>query len=524
MPRFAENPKATHQAKSPKVTPADQSQQVGAEDVNPVLHLQRTIGNQAMQRFLQTSAEDGKTGSTSSHLGHDVSRTLLHPPTQVATKGKLSINTPGDEYEQQADRVAERVMRMPEPRLQRAGPLSGASRVSQKAQPSPPPESLQTKRVQTIDSGHATAPPIVNDVLNTSGRPLDAATRTFMEPRFGQDFSQVRVHTDDRAAESSRSVDAAAYTVGKHVVFGAGQYQPDTHGGKALLAHELAHVNQQSISGPLLQRAPIPGWNFTPSDFSKLQGAGKDLTIAADSTWFPSKLQQNLLNTLRFVLGPKISPPATEGVNVLDFFHGHLVVDRKDLLLDWEGNERPPEQATKHADDFESQEKSAAAKTLGGKITKTKFGPHLSFRKYPLTAKNLPAFTAAVEKLLPAFGNVLEEGSKVPGAAVMYHTFEFVNPSDLTAKGETIKNESPRRQYVTPLNTNAPRQYTPPTGATYEKEYLVIAPFSFLVDTTGAVHVRPFAAGGGSLFTSLELSTVTGKPFPEEPFPIPSRK
>ena len=100
------------------------------------------------------------------------------------------------------------------------------------------------------------------------------------------------------------------------------------------MAHELADVQQQSMSKPLLQRVRIPGWNFTPLDFAKLRGAGKDLTIAPDSTWLPSKLQDNLLNTMRFLLGPKISPGGTEGIDVLDFFHGHLVVDKKDLLVD----------------------------------------------------------------------------------------------------------------------------------------------------------------------------------------------
>jgi hypothetical protein len=470
--------------------------------------------------LLQTNAEEGNTGliaASSPHFGYDFSRIPLHPPTGVATQEKLSINTPGDQYDAEADRIAKQVMRMPEPRLQRAEGEPGCQKEQRRQ-----PERLLTKRVQATGTRQITAPPIVNEVLDAFGRPLDAATRAFMEPRFGHDFSQVRVHTDNRAAESSRSVDAVAYTVGKHVVFGAGQYQPDTPRGTALLAHELAHVKQQSMSKPLLQRAPIPGWNFTPSDFTNLQGAGKDLTIAKDSSWFPSKLQDNLLNTLRLLLGPKISPGGTEGVNVLDFFHGHLVVDKKDLLLDWEGKQRPPEQAMKHAEEFEKQEKSAAAKTLGGKSTDTKRSPYLTFRaKYPVTTKNLPAFTTAIEKLLPAFGNVLEEGARVPGAAVMYHSFEFTTPSDLAAKGQKLNKESPRSQYVTPLDTNRPRQYTSPSGATYEKEYVIIAPFSFLVDSNGAAHVRPFAASAGSGFTSLELSTVTGAPFPGEPFPVP---
>ena len=88
-------------------------------------------------------------------------------------------------------------------------------------------------------------PPIVHDVLNSPGQPLDTGTRAFMEPRFGHDFSGVRVHTDGKAAESAKSVNALAYTVGRNVVFGTGQYAPGTGEGRRLLAHELTHVVQQ---------------------------------------------------------------------------------------------------------------------------------------------------------------------------------------------------------------------------------------------------------------------------------------
>jgi len=89
------------------------------------------------------------------------------------------------------------------------------------------------------------APPLVHDVLRTPGQPLDAGTRAFMEPRFGHDFSGVRVHADLRAAESAQAVNALAYTVGRDVVFGAGQYAPGTSAGRRLMAHELTHVVQQ---------------------------------------------------------------------------------------------------------------------------------------------------------------------------------------------------------------------------------------------------------------------------------------
>ena len=90
-------------------------------------------------------------------------------------------------------------------------------------------------------------PSIVHDVLRSPGQPLDPPTRAFLESRFGFDFSQVRVHTDAKAAESARIVNALAYTVGRDVVFGADQYAPTTRVGQRLLAHELTHTIQQQM-------------------------------------------------------------------------------------------------------------------------------------------------------------------------------------------------------------------------------------------------------------------------------------
>lgn len=98
-------------------------------------------------------------------------------------------------------------------------------------------------------------PPIVRSVLGGGGYPLDAGTRAQMETGFGQDFSHVRVHTDTQAGESAEAANALAYTVGSDVVFAEGQYAPETSAGQRLLAHELAHVVQQSLlpnRGPLL--------------------------------------------------------------------------------------------------------------------------------------------------------------------------------------------------------------------------------------------------------------------------------
>src|SRR5690606_20940127 len=86
--------------------------------------------------------------------------------------------------------------------------------------------------------------------LRGGGRPLPSETRAFLEPRFGRDFSNVRVHTDARAAGLARAVQAQAFTVGRDVVFGAGAFRPETQAGRRLLAHDLTHVVQQGSAGP----------------------------------------------------------------------------------------------------------------------------------------------------------------------------------------------------------------------------------------------------------------------------------
>src|ERR1700730_2721058 len=98
--------------------------------------------------------------------------------------------------------------------------------------------SLQRRAVDNR-SERSEVPPIAHDVLRSPGQPLDASTRAFMEPRFGHDFSAIRVHTDTRAALSAAAVGAHAYSVGREVVMGSGAYQPASGDGRLLLAHEL---------------------------------------------------------------------------------------------------------------------------------------------------------------------------------------------------------------------------------------------------------------------------------------------
>lgn len=169
-------------------------------------------------------------------LNHDIRPSRTSLPHSFQTK--LTINEPGDRYEQEADRVAEQVMRMPDAaiRLQRSAATS---------------TSHQAQRDPGLNS--------VSEVLQSSGQPLDSSTRAFMESRFNHDFSSVRVHTGSPAAKSARAVNARAYTVGQDVVFGAGQYSVGTFEGKRLLAHELTHVAQQGSENVVRRDPPPPG-------------------------------------------------------------------------------------------------------------------------------------------------------------------------------------------------------------------------------------------------------------------------
>src|SRR5262249_20387611 len=154
---------------------------------------------------------------------------------------KATVSSPGDPYEREADDVADRVMRMVEP-----APIGSAAATIQRKCAACEDEKKQTiQRRASGAQGPATAPPIVHDVLRSPGQPLGAATRTFMELRFGADFGAVRVHTDEQASASARAVNAMAYTVGSDIVVASDHFSPSTTQGRRLLAHELTHVVQQ---------------------------------------------------------------------------------------------------------------------------------------------------------------------------------------------------------------------------------------------------------------------------------------
>ena len=250
MRTFAQRPKTTQPTASAKASTVSRAHVGQAHDPNSILNLQRTIGNQAVLRLLQSNAEERNAvlaGTELPHFAHDFARIPVGPPKAGALQTKPAISKPGNEYEREADRVAEQVMRMPERQMQGACPCGGGCPKCQTKQPGKVNELLQTNRVQAREAEGIAAPPLGHRVRPSSGQPLDSATRNFFESRFGQDFAHVRVHTDSKAVESASQLGARAYTVGGDIVFGEGMYRPETHGGQRLLTHELAHVVQQRI-------------------------------------------------------------------------------------------------------------------------------------------------------------------------------------------------------------------------------------------------------------------------------------
>jgi hypothetical protein len=137
----------------------------------------------------------------------------------------------------------------------------------------------------------------INDLRSCHGSSLDVSTKEFMESRFGYDFSKVRIHADLRAARSSSAINSLAYTLGNHIVFGEGQYQPHTIEGRRLLAHELTHFQQQfgsnlNESSSVIQRQPVesPG-DILKREFEKFKPPKISLPPQGPypGMWFPSE-------------------------------------------------------------------------------------------------------------------------------------------------------------------------------------------------------------------------------------------
>lgn len=326
---------------------------------------------QTLQRHGPSAPASSRAPSAFAPRGFGDTLSRLPAP---APQAKLTVNQPGDKYEQEADAVADRVLRMGDaapvqredaeeeeeqvqakplagaisPLVQREGEeededeedrkpvqakaLSGASSLLQRdpapeeedpsqtqaSTPAPDaaqghseaqtpktqgqePDEEQAQRKETGGSQSSDVSGVVSQGLSGGGQPLDDSTRAYMEPRFGHDFSQVRIHTDARASESSEQIAARAYTVGSDIAFRSGEFSPGSSDGRHLLAHELTHVVQQNGAEPAKtfrkeEVKSLPKWGSTSntigSNYSNMKmNPHAELWLNgrwADHNWFPA--------------------------------------------------------------------------------------------------------------------------------------------------------------------------------------------------------------------------------------------
>ena len=194
---------------------------------------------------MRTFALAAKTSEGSRSRGAPPVSTMRAP---VAVQPHLKVNSPGDAFEQEADSVAAHVMNESQGSCHCGGTCPSCKSGH---------DHLQLKAGRA-GSASAAAPPGISALTRSAGQPLDSGTRAFFEPRFGFDFSGVRVHTDHEAGDAADRLGAHAFTIGPHIAFARGEHQPQSPAGRLLLAHELTHVVQQSggaervssVSGP----------------------------------------------------------------------------------------------------------------------------------------------------------------------------------------------------------------------------------------------------------------------------------
>jgi outer membrane protein OmpA-like peptidoglycan-associated protein len=249
-----------------------------------IARLQRAVGNRTVARLFAPRVDAAARPRTASTLA--VQRKCSGCEKEAQTiQPKLAVGPADDEYEREADRVAEHVMRMPDPvsrTLQRTPAI--VQRVCKECEEED--KRLQGKAVG--GEGLHVSPAIESQIasLKGAGHPLPASARSYFEPRFGQDFGRVRVHTGPRAAEAAHSIGALAFTAGRDVAFAAGRYAPETSAGRRLLAHELTHVVQQGAAiraraADIVQRvgdpSQIPAGLPCPTDLTAGRPAGTDI-------------------------------------------------------------------------------------------------------------------------------------------------------------------------------------------------------------------------------------------------------
>jgi hypothetical protein len=251
-----------------------------------LLSLQRSHGNRYVQRLLNNTLMQRECGCGAAcpDCGHAQAEELDRPSLQQKSatlpafvQAKLTVSQPGDSYEQEADRVADEVMRMPEPVMNpnpvRSTPPpvisrypvpGGRGKLGRQAEATDQPVEEEQPTVDTLLSfkeipgaSHDIESGLESRIRQIQGRgePLSTDLRAFFEPRFGVDFSSVRIHTDSAAADTAHRVQARAYTLGTDIAFAQGEFQKDSPESRKLLAHELTHVVQQGDQVRTLMRA-----------------------------------------------------------------------------------------------------------------------------------------------------------------------------------------------------------------------------------------------------------------------------
>ena len=180
--------------------------------------------------------------------------TALLPAAALPTQN-LAVGRIDDAGERAADRVADRIMRMP---ISEASSAPALPQIKCETTGSTGEEAsaLQAQGTGAPQTAVGQAPGIVHDVLRSPGQPLDTTTREFMEPRFGHDFSRIRIHADPTAARAAMALRAEAFTVGSHIAFARGRFATGSANGRRLVAHELTHTIQQAATTPYIALSP----------------------------------------------------------------------------------------------------------------------------------------------------------------------------------------------------------------------------------------------------------------------------
>jgi len=201
------------------------------------------------RRRKRGAANKSKSAENESPVTHQFENVKLFPHSSPPIQTKLTVNDPGDKYEQEADSVADKVMGDGD-NLQIQRKCSSCEDDDKKVQRKPASTGI-TPLVQTKGGDGAVATPALsNKIADTQGNgsSLDNATGAFMSDRFGVDFGSVKIHADNESAKMNRELNARAFTTGNDIYFNEGEYNPGSGKGKRLLAHELTHVVQQNSS------------------------------------------------------------------------------------------------------------------------------------------------------------------------------------------------------------------------------------------------------------------------------------